>query len=72
MVNENQHKSVALPKRVTRRQPAERHPVMLGWPFSRWPVNRGDQELSLLTVTVTSYQPLAVSNSWGISSCLAN
>jgi hypothetical protein len=33
---------------------------MLGWPFSRWPVNRCDQELSLLTVTVTSYQPLAV------------
>lgn len=33
-------------------------PVMLGWPFSRWPVKRRDQAESALLVTVKSYQPL--------------
>ena len=45
-------------------------PVTLAEPFSRWPVNRCDQELSELTVTVTSYQPFDVEI--GSSSCAAD
>jgi hypothetical protein len=50
-------------RRVGPRRPAvptgrsRQTPVTLGWPFSRWPTKRCDQEGSVLAVTVRSYQP---------------